>query len=93
VPAVQGQIRGRGNQAPVRDAKMLLGKLEILCCKFSLHARKNLSEYYPLYGHAPSRSLASPVVGQKGLNNSLSKGRKIISLPRAPICLGPVLTP
>jgi hypothetical protein len=90
---MQGQVKGRASQVPVRDAKMSLEQLKIWYYLFSLHTRKNLSENYPQSRHAPSKSLASPILGQKGLNNIGFKWRKIISLPGAPTCLGPVLTP
>lgn len=55
------------------------------------HTRKNCSDNYPQFGHAPSKMFASPTAGIKNLNNTGFKGRRIIKLPGMHICLGPIL--
>jgi hypothetical protein len=48
-----------------------------------LHKRKYFSENYPQPGHASITSVASPVLVQKTLKNTVLKGRQITSLPGA----------
>jgi hypothetical protein len=52
------------------------------------HARnKNCLEF----GHTPSKSCPSPVLGQKSLSNIGFKGHQIIELSRVPKCLASAL--
>jgi len=39
------------------------------------HARKNISENYPQFRHAPSEIFASLVIGRKFLSGIVLKGR------------------
>jgi hypothetical protein len=55
--------------------------------KSGFHTWKNFSENYPHFGHVPLNMFARHVLGQKVLKNVSSKGCKIISLPRVPVCL------
>jgi hypothetical protein len=54
--------------------------------------RKNFSDSYPQFGHAPSKTVAISVLGRKSLKNIGLKARQIISQSGAPTHLAPVLT-
>jgi hypothetical protein len=58
----------------------------------SFHKQKNFLENYPQIGASALRIFASPLLGRKSLKNIGLKGRQIINVPRAPTCLGPVLS-
>jgi hypothetical protein len=45
----------------------------------------------PQFGHAPSKTVLSPVIGLKSLKNIGLKGRQINGLPGEPTCLGVAL--
>ena len=53
--------------------------------------RNIFSENNLQFGQEPSKMFARVVVGRKSLENIGLKGRKIISLPASPMCLGPAL--
>jgi hypothetical protein len=54
-------------------------------------ASKFSENYYPQFGHAPSKIFTSPVLGRRMLKNISLKGRQIHSLPGAPAFLGSLL--
>jgi len=54
----------------------------------SLHIRKNFSENYLQFGHAPSESSTSPSVGWESLKNIGVKGRQILAYPGRPCVSG-----
>jgi len=48
-----------------------------------LHKRKNFSENYPQMGHASITSVASPMLVQTSLKNTVLKGRQLTNMPGA----------
>jgi hypothetical protein len=67
--------------APTKDVTGIMA--DKVSVNLGFHTRKNFSENYPQFWHTPSKTLASPILGQKSLKNIGSKGRHIISLPGA----------
>jgi len=52
------------------------------------HTAKTFSENYPLFDHAPSKMVASAVLGWRSLKNVILKGRQIINLAEEPTSPG-----
>lgn len=50
----------------------------------ALYIRKNFSENYLQFGHAPSESSTSPSVGWESLKDIGVKGRQILAYPGRP---------
>lgn len=57
----------------------MIGKVVLVYSGF--HMRRDFPENYLQFGHAPSKSLASSVLGRKKLKNIGFDGRQIINLP------------
>jgi len=49
------------------------------------------SQNCPQFGHQPSKTFASPVLGRKTLKHIGLQERKVISQPRAPISIRPAI--
>jgi len=48
------------------------------------HTQKNLSENYPQFGHALSKSFAGPVLCRKSLRISVWRDAKLLACPGRP---------
>jgi hypothetical protein len=94
----RGRTKGRGGPAeqlpgaPTCNGRYVTGIIGSMgLVNLGYHTRKNCSDNYPQFGHAPSKMFASPTVGRKNLNNTGFKGRRIIQPPGTLICLGPAV--
>jgi len=64
----QGLTKGQANHRPARQLgtqTRYWDSREYGACKFRLSHDKAFSENYPRFGHAPSKMVASPVLGWK----------------------------
>ena len=71
------------------DATEIIGNTVLVNTRF--HTQNNFSGNYPQFEKAPSKMLASPVLGRKWIMDIGKKGRRIISLTGAPTNLGSTL--
>jgi hypothetical protein len=56
------------------------------------HMRKNFTESYLRFGHAPTETFASAVVGRKGFKNAVLKGAPNREPVWSSVCFGPDLS-